>query len=411
MIKPIGPQCNLNCEYCYYLEKKDLFPDGENFIMPNSVLSACITKYLSGMSTTNVEFIWQGGEPTLLGLDFYKQVIELQMPFAKQKVITNSIQTNGTLLDDKWCEFLVQNNFLVGLSLDGPKAVHDRYRKDHNGQPTFDRVMRGLKLLQKYGVEYNVMATVARETAHSPNEIYRFFKEQGVQFLQFTPVVERTADSHTEQLGLKLAGPLSLCEEEGNTTVTQWSVEPEVYGNFLITIFDQWVRNDVGSTYVMNFDWALNSWIGNPSPVCQFSQTCGQTIMLEHNGDTYACDHNMYPEYKKGNIADIDHTEIIENMINKGFHIKDTNLPDSCLKCKVLKACWCGCPKHRFIKNQDGKPALNYLCKGYKRYFLYIRKYLHAMSQLLENGLPASHIMLAFKGPIAINVSKNNNGV
>jgi uncharacterized protein len=402
--KPIGPRCNLNCEYCFYLEKLALFPKGKDYGMPYEVLQAYITKYITLQPTPTVQFVWQGGEPTLVGLDFYKRVIELQKPFADQKEITNSLQTNGTILDDEWCGFLRENNFLVGISLDGPQKIHDRYRKDAGGKGSFEKVMRGLKLLQKHGVEYNIMATVGRKTAYKPLEVYRFFKDQDVKFIQFAPVIERVAEKPEQQLGLKLAGHSS----SNNTRVTDWSVEPQTYGDFLIAIFNEWVRNDVGTTFVMNFEWALNAWIGNSSPVCQFAQSCGKTIMLEHNGDLYACDHSMYPDYKLGNIVTENPVELAEESVRKGFGIKDANLPAACHECQVLKACWGGCPKHRFIRIYEGQPDRYYLCKGYKKYFLYIRKYLHGITQLLENGLPASHIMQACKGPLVINLGDRN---
>jgi uncharacterized protein len=405
--KPIGPKCNLDCDYCFYLEKQALFPKGEDYVMSDEVLEAYITKYITMQPTPVVGFVWQGGEPTLLGLDFYKRVIELQRPYISEKEITNSLQTNGTLLDDEWCDFLRENNFLVGLSLDGPKEIHDRYRRDASGKGSFDKVMRGLKLLQKHGVEYNVMATVGRETAYKPLEVYGFFKDLGVEFIQFAPVVERAAGPDEQQLGLKLAGPSSLAKEE-NVAVTEWSVESEVYGNFLIAIFEEWVRNDVGTTNVMNFEWALNAWIGNHSPVCQFAQSCGKAIMMEHNGDLYSCDHSMYPEFKLGNIVTDNPVTLAENSVAKGFGVKDANLPAACQECQVLKACWGGCPKHRFVKTYSGEPDRYYLCEGYKKYFLYTRKYLHAITQLLENGLPASHIMQACKGPLVINVENRN---
>ena len=400
--KPLGPKCNLNCEYCFYLEKQALFPKGEDYMMPDEVLQAYIDKYITLQPTPKVGFVWQGGEPTLLGLNFYRKVIELQRPFAGQKEISNSLQTNGTLLDDEWCEFLKDNNFLVGLSLDGPKEIHDRYRKDAGDKGSFDKVMRGLKLLQKYGIEYNVMATVGRDTAHKPLEVYHFLKEQGVEFIQFAPVIERLAGSDEQELGLKLAGYSSIDDPQ----VTDWSVEPEAYGDFLIAIFDEWVRNDVGTTFVMNFEWALNAWIGKTSPVCQFAQSCGKAIMLEHNGDLYACDHSMYPEYKLGNIVTDNPVELAEESVNKGFGVKEANLPVACHECQVLKACWGGCPKHRFVKTFEGEPNRYYLCEGYKKYFLYIRKYLHGITQLLENDLPASHIMEACKRPLVINVGE-----
>jgi serine-type anaerobic sulfatase-maturating enzyme len=402
--KPIGPRCNLNCEYCFYLEKQAFFPQGEDYVMSDAVLQAYISKYITTQPTPVVEFVWQGGEPTLPGLDFYRRVIELQHSLIDQKQITNSLQTNGTLLTDEWCEFLKANNFLVGLSLDGPREIHDRYRRDFGDNGTFDKAMQGLKLLQKHGVEYNVMATVAREAAYQPLEVYRFFKEQKVEFIQFAPVIERTGDSYASQLGLKLAGHSALDREERHVEVTEWSVEPGPYGDFLIAVFDEWVRNDVGATNVMNFEWALHAWIGNPSPVCQHAQGCGKSLMLEHNGDVYACDHSMYPEYKLGNIVHDDPLAMAQKSIDQGFGAKEVTLPNCCTECDVRNACWGGCPKHRFSKSHNDEPGLQYLCEGYKKFFTYTRKYLHTITQLLELGLPASYIMEAVKGPLVINV-------
>ena len=315
--KPIGPACNLNCEYCFYLEKQALFAAGEQYRMSDSVLSAFITGYISSQPTPVVEFVWQGGEPTLLGIDFFKRVMELQKPFAKGRTITNSLQTNGTLLTDEWCRFLKKHNFMVGISLDGPKEIHDRYRKDRKGRGTFEQAMRGLRLLQKHKVEYNVLACVARETAARPLEVYRFFKDAGVEFIQFTPIVERMPDAQSAGLGLRLAAPAALDSREGQGEVTAWSVEPEAYGDFLIAVFEEWVRNDVGKVFVMNFEWALNAWIGNPSPVCVHAKQCGRSLVIEHNGDVYACDHCVYPQYRLGNIL----TDALPRMAAKSLQI------------------------------------------------------------------------------------------
>jgi len=405
MAKPAGPRCNLNCDYCFYLEKLTLFPREDDCRMSSEVLQAYITKYINSKPTPEVEFVWQGGEPTLLGLSYFKKIIEFQKPFMKQKKIINSLQTNGTLLNDEWCRILKKNKFLVGISLDGPKEIHDRYRRNRGGRGTFDKVMGGLKLLQKHGVEYNVMASVAKETAYKPLEVYRFFKDQGVEFIQFIPVVERIADPVRKQSGLKLAGPSSLDKEEKNVQVTEWSVEPEKYGDFLIAIFDEWVRNDVGKRIVMNFEWALHAWIGIPSLVCTFAQQCGESVIVEHNGDVYACDHSMYPEYKLGNIVQDDPMSMIKQSIASGFGAcKETSLPKWCKECEVLKACWGGCPKHRFAKTVYDEPGLHYLCEGYKKFFLYIRKYLRVITQLLENGLPASHVMEVVKEPLVLQI-------
>jgi uncharacterized protein len=405
--KPIGPVCNLNCEYCFYLEKKALFGPGTQYRMPDNVLSAFITKYISSQSTPVVEFVWQGGEPTLLGLEFFKKVIELQKPFAKRKTITNSLQTNGTLLTDNWCVFLKKHNFMVGISLDGPKDIHDRYRKDRKGSGTFEQVIRGLKLLQKHKVEYNVLACVARETAARPLEVYRFLRDAGVEFIQFTPIVERLPDSSNRQRGLRLAGPADLTKDEEQTEVTPWSVIPEEYGDFLIVIYEEWVRHDVGSVFVMNFEWALNAWIGNPSPVCVHAKMCGRSVVIEHNGDVFACDHCVYPQYQLGNITTDTLSGMLERSLQSGFGVaKEKALPRWCRECEVLAACQGGCPKHRFVTTSSDEPGLHYLCKGYRKFFLHIRKYCHTMTQLLENGLPASYIMEALKGPLVVKLNK-----
>jgi uncharacterized protein len=401
--KPIGPVCNLNCEYCFYLEKQALFPVGESYRMPDKVLSAFIAKYVASQPAPVVEFVWQGGEPTLLGLDFFRCVVELQKPFVKGKKITNSLQTNGTLLTDEWCRFLKRNNFMAGISLDGPKEIHDRYRKDRRGMGTFEQVMRGLRLLQQHRVEYNVLACVGRDTAAKPLEVYRFFRDAGVEFVQFTPVVERMPDEPGRCLGLHLAGPASLKKEEWHTEVTPWTVIPEEYGDFLIGVFEEWVRNDVGKVFIMNFEWALNAWIGNPSPVCVHSKQCGRSLVIEHNGDVYACDHCVYPEYRLGNILADALLAMVERSLKSGFGIaKEAALPGQCSECEVLPACRGGCPKHRFSSTCRDEPGLHYLCGGYRKFFLHIRKYLRVMAQLLEEGLPVPLVMDAVRGPLVI---------
>jgi uncharacterized protein len=403
--KPIGPVCNLNCEYCFYLEKQALFGEGEQYRMSDEVLCAFITNYIVSQPTPVVEFVWQGGEPTLLGVDFFKKVIELQKPFAQQKTITNSLQTNGTLLTDEWCHFLKKHNFMVGISLDGPKEIHDQYRRDRKGKGTFDQVMRGLRLLQKHKVDYNVLACVARETAKRPLEVYRFLKNEGVEFIQFSPVVERMPDARSTQHGLRLAGPAMLAKEEQQTEVTSWTVVPEEYGDFLIAVYEEWVRHDVGKVFVMNFEWALNAWIGNPSPVCIHAKQCGRCVVMEHNGDVYACDHCVYPEYRLGNIVTESLVQMVERSCRSGFGVtKESALPEWCRECEVKAACYGGCPKHRFVKTYTNEPGLHFLCAGYKKFFLHIRKYLRAMTQLLENGLPVSYVMDAVKGPLVIKL-------
>jgi uncharacterized protein len=401
--KPMGPACNLNCEYCFYLEKQALYGAGADYRMPDHILSAFISSYVAAQPTQVVEFVWQGGEPTLLGLDFFRRAIELQAPVAGQKTITNSLQTNGTLLTDEWCAFLKKNGFMVGISLDGPREIHDRYRRDRQGQGSFAAVLRGLRLLQKHGVAYNVMASVARETARRPLDVYRFFREQGVEFIQFVPIIERLPDAAARGQGLRLGSPASPEQDSERMKVTPWTVVPEEYGEFLIAIYEEWVRRDVGRAFVMNFEWALNAWIGNPSPVCIHARQCGRSLALEHNGDLFACDHYVYPQYRLGNIITDDLAGMVERSLQSGFGVaKETALPSCCRECPVLAACRGGCPKQRFLETCLGGPGLHYLCAGYRKFFLHIRKYLKVMTTLLENGLPPSYVMDAIKGPLVI---------
>ena len=404
--KPTGPVCNLDCEYCFYLEKQALFAADEEYRMSDEVLAAFIAEYIASQPTPVVEFVWQGGEPTLLGIDFFKRAIGLQRPFTCRKTVRNSLQTNGTLLNDEWCDFFRKHDFLVGISLDGPKEVHDRYRRDRSGKGTFDRAMNGLRLLRKHGVEYNVLACVARDTAARPLDVYRFLRDEGVAFIQFTPVVERMPDPSSVRHGLRLAGPASPDAQE-QTEVTPWTVIPEEYGDFLIAVYEEWVRHDVGKVFVMNFEWALNAWVGNPSPVCIHAERCGRSLVLEHNGDVYACDHCVYPQYRLGNIFTDSLLRMADSSAQSGFgRAKETSLPWWCRECEVLAACRGGCPKHRFARTCYGEPRLHYLCAGYRKFFLHIRKYLRAMTTLLENGLPASYVMDAANGPLAIKLDR-----
>jgi len=296
---------------------------------------------------------------------------------------------------------------MIGISLDGPKEIHDRYRRDRNGKGTFDQVMRGLRLLQKHKVEYNVLASVARETANQPLDVYGFFREVGIEFIQFSPIVERLPDECSAQHGLRLAGPPVLDRVEQQTSVTPWTAIPEEYGDFLIAIYEEWVRHNVGKIFVMNFEWALNAWIGNPSPVCIHAKTCGRSVVLEHNGDVFACDHCVYPHYRLGNIMNTRIDAMVAKSLKSGFGvIKESALTSKCKECDVLAACQGGCPKHRFVKTDYDEPGLNYLCQGYKNFFHHIPKYLKAMTQLLENNLPVSYVMEAAKGPLVIKLQQ-----
>jgi len=406
--KPAGPACNLTCAYCFYLEKSALYGRRRDFRMSEDVLARFIRSYIESQPTPEVEFVWQGGEPTLLGVDFFRRVIELQQPYREVKTISNVLQTNGTRLDDHWCRFLRQHAFLVGLSLDGPEDIHDRYRYDRRGRGSFARVYRGLQLLKMHGVEFNVMASVGRETAREPRRVYDFFRQEQVKFIQFAPVVERLPGPSERSAGLQLASPITDRRHETQPAMTPWSVLPEEYGDFLIAIYEEWVRHDVGTTFVMNFEWALNAWIGNPIPVCIHARQCGQSLAIEHNGDLYGCDHYVYPQYHLGNICETPLADMAELAFKLGIGTgKEAGLGVYCRECEVLRACQGGCPKHRFGVSPGGEPGRNYLCPGYRKFFLHIRKYLRVMATLLENGYPASVVMEVVKGPLVIRTMED----
>lgn len=394
LAKPTGPLCNLDCKYCFYTEKEALFPRENKFQMSDPVLETYIQQYIASQETEEIVFAWQGGEPILMGLDFFRKAVFLQKRYANGKRITNTIQTNGTLLNDEWCAFFHDHQFLVGVSLDGPEHIHDMYRIDRGGKPTFALVMRALSLLKKHRVEFNILTCVTKYSSYKPLEIYHFFKKQGIQFIQFIPIVEREPNEGAAKLALRHATPPSLYMEESQQAVTSWTVEQEMYGDFLIHIFNEWVQNDVGSIYIMNFEWALASWAGIPSPVCIFSEECGRAVAMEHNGDIYSCDHYVYPKYRLGNIT----TDNLMDMMNQPSQIdfgrkKRETLPSVCKNCEVRFACHGECPKHRFLVSDHNEPGLNYLCSSYKKYFKHINPYMKIMKQLLLDGLPVSSIM------------------
>lgn len=392
MAKPSGSDCNLNCDYCFYLEKHALYPSQSLPRMDDATLEAYVRHYIAASEPQNeVAFTWQGGEPTLLGLDFYRRAIALQQQYGAGRTISNSFQTNGVLLDEEWCQFLAQHQFLVGLSLDGPAAIHNQYRVTKGGRPTHKLVMRALGLLQKHRVNYNVLACVSHTSVREPLQVYDFLCEAGVEYIQFIPVVERMADETAMKTGLTLHAP-----GEMKGSLTAWSVPPEEYGDFLIAVFNRWIQRDVGRVFVMNIEWALASFVGAPGTVCHHQPTCGRSLAVEHNGDIYACDHFVYPEFRLGNLHSDTFASMVDSSAQEQFgKDKYTRLPTQCRECKVLKACWGGCPKHRFSLTETGEPGLNYLCAGYQRYFRHLPPYLKAMAELLANGRPASDIMRA----------------
>ncbi len=403
LAKPSGPICNLDCHYCFYTEKEALFSGENRFRMSDEALEEFISQYITAQDVPEIPFVWQGGEPTLMGLEFYKRVIELQKKYGKGKRITNSLQTNGTLINEEWCQFLAKHNFLVGLSLDGPEYLHNQYRVDRGGEPTFQKVLKALHLLKKHKVAFNVLVCVTKNSSNYPLEVYRFFKEEGVEFIQFIPIVERMPDMEAIKLGLRHATPPSVNQEEVQKTVSSWTVEAEKYGDFLITIFEEWVRKDVGKVHVMNFEQSLTSWLGLPSTTCIFAETCGRAAIVEHNGDVYSCDHFMYPDYQLGNIFEDSFVQMIESNKQREFgENKKSSLPKYCQTCEVRFACNGECPKHRFLQTPDGEPGLNYLCAGYKKYFYHIHRYMKVMVQLIENNIPASEVMEVIKRPLIL---------
>lgn len=402
MAKPSGPICNLDCSYCFYLEKESFFPARHRFLMTDAVLRAYVEQNIRNEPGPEVLFTWQGGEPMLRGLEFYRRAVRYQRELGNGKIIRNALQTNGVLLDEEWCAFLREAGFTVGISLDGPREIHDSARVDKRGQSTFDAVMHGITLLERFGIEFNVLVTVSNEVSRHPLEVYRFLRDNGLTHVQFNPVVERTAGAQAKASGLTFAQP----GESETSPVSAHSVAPAAYGEFLIAIFDEWVRKDVGSMFVMNFEWALASFMRLPSTICLFAEDCGKALILEHSGDIYSCDHFMYPQYRLGNIADADLSQLASSPQQLAFgKSKSAELPDYCRRCEVRFACHGECPKNRFMKTPQGEPGLNYLCPSYKRYFTHIGKYMKGMAQLIGHGQPASLIMQAIKGPLAIRLN------
>ncbi len=394
LTKPVGPICNLDCKYCFYLEKEKLYPRESSWRMSDAVLEKYIRDYIHSQPVAEINFAWQGGEPTLLGVEFFRKAVALQKQYADGKTIFNAIQTNGTLLDDEWCEFLAAEKFLVGLSIDGPAELHDKYRVDKRQQPTFEKVIHGLERLKKHKVEFNTLTVVNRANSQSPLEVYRFLKSIGSQYLQFIPLVERAATAEMKTAGYDFAAPPLPGQKENISAATPWSVEAEQYGNFLCAIFDEWVRQDVGTTFVQLFDTALGNWMGLGSSLCVFAEKCGTALAIEHNGDLYSCDHYVYPRYQLGNVMN----QSLGAMLNSPVQIKFGNdkldsLPKFCRECEVRFACNGECPKHRFIQTPDGEAGLNYLCPAYKKFFNHIDPHMKTMAQLLRTDRAPAEIM------------------
>lgn len=376
MLKPIGAVCNLGCTYCYYLKKKELYPNkGNKTIMSDDLLERFVSQYIEAQTMQPILFTWHGGEPLMRDISFYKKALALQRKYAKGKQISNTLQTNGTLLNDEWCEFFRENNFLIGISIDGSKPFHDKYRTTKDLRPTFDHVVRGINLLKKHGVEYNIMGVVNDFNMNYPLEFYQFFKDIDSHYIQFSPAVE----------------------SDSNGNVTQWSVTPEKWGDFLIAIFNEWVRKDVGTYFVQYFDSALANWVGVDPGICIFAKNCGHAGVMEFNGDVYSCDHFVYPQYKLGNINDKTLIEMMYSTQQSEFGLaKSASLSSQCKQCKYLFACRGECPKNRISKTQSGE-EINYLCNGYYKFFEHIAPYMDFMKKELEAQRPPGNIMKVLK--------------
>ena len=387
MLKPAGAHCNLACKYCYYLEKNKLYPTAQRHLMSDEMLEQFTREYIEAQTMSQVLFTWHGGEPLLRSIDFYRKALSLQQKYAGGRRIDNVIQTNGTLLTDEWCEFFAQNHWLVGISIDGPQPDHDHYRLTAAGKPSWKKVMQGIKLLKKHGVEWNAMAVVNAYNANHPLEFYRFFKENGCQFLQFTPIVERQT-RHED--GRTLA---SLADKD-EISLSEASVAPEQWGYFLCAIFDEWVRKDVGKIFVEIFDCTLANWMGISPGICAYSKECGHAGVMEHNGDVYSCDHFVFPEYKLGNIRDHSLIDMLYGEQQQEFsRLKHSSLPRQCKECDMEFACHGECPKNRFMKDKYGDSGLNYLCPGYYHYYQHVAPYMDYMKQELMSQRPPSNIM------------------
>jgi len=387
MPKAVGSTCNINCTYCYYLEKDALYGKRQNSSMSLELLENFTREYIQVQPTPHVMFTWHGGETLMRGISFFKKAIEFQQKYGGGRQIENTLQTNGILLNDDWCQFFKENNFLIGLSLDGPEHCHDQHRVDLRGEGTFLKTMRGVELLKKHKVEFNILAVVNSYNVQYPLEVYNFFKSIGARYIQFTPVVERMAERAD---GLKL---LSAANKQ-DVEVTDWSVNALAFGKFMTTIFDEWIKQDVGKYFVITFDSTLASYLNQPPSMCVWAKTCGHAGAMEFNGDIYSCDHYVFPEYKLGNI---NHASLAEMMFSpeqlRFGQAKYTRLPKQCLECQFLKSCYGECPKNRFIKTRDGEDGLNYLCAGLKHYFNHVRPYMEFMADEIRQKRSPMNVM------------------
>ena len=385
MVKPVGATCNLDCSYCYYRDKAEIYSAPQNR-MTDEVLEEYVRQYLEAVNLPTVTFCWHGGEPLLAGIDFYRKAVELQQRYAAGRQIENTLQTNGTLVNDEWCDFFRENNFLVGVSLDGPEEVHDAYRRDCGGAPTFGKVMQAVEKMHNRKVEYNILATVNSRSEGRGKEIYRFLR--GISnFIQFLPVVEYVQLREGRR-------PLIVSPDVEGATPAPWSVSARGFGEFMCDVFDEWIKCDVGSRFVQLFDITLANWCGVPPSLCAFCETCGDAPVVEYNGDVYSCDHFVYPEYRLGNILSSTLVEMYTSQEQQAFgRDKREALPMECKRCTYNFLCRGECPKHRFATSKNGDPYMNTLCEGYKRFFRHSDPYMRHMKMLLQKERSPMEVM------------------
>ena len=387
MAKPVGSQCNLACRYCYYLEKKGLYPQSTRMIMDEGLLERFISQYIAAQTQREVLFVWHGGEPLLLPLDFYRKVLVLQQKHAHGHVIDNSLQTNGTLLTDDWCKFLKDNHWLVGVSIDGPQVLHDAFRKNKSGRGSFADVVKGMDMLNRHGVEWNAMAVVNSLNAEHPKEFYHFFRDMGCRYIQFTPIVERVGAS----------SPLVNLSKDDKLDMTPETVSPRQWGNFLCSVFDEWVPNDVGEYFIQIFDATLANWLGVEPGVCSMARSCGNALAIEHNGDVYSCDHFVFPDYRLGNIRQESLVSLVYGERQNEFRKMKSSLPTQCRRCSFEFACHGECPKNRLCHTVDGETGLNYLCSGYLQFFRHVAPYMDFMAEEWRADRAPANVMDAIR--------------
>jgi uncharacterized protein len=407
MIKPIGAICNLDCSYCYYLHKEQLLGSSSKFRMSDEILEAHIRQYIEGQDGPEVVFSWQGGEPTLLGIEFFKKAMELEKKYKKpNQRIENDLQTNGTLLDDKWGSFLRENNFLVGLSIDGPRSLHDAYRVTKDGRPTFDKVFAASRLLHKHHVPFNTLTVVNRVNAKRPMEVYRFLRDEvRPRQMQFIPCVEpkvfhTIAPQRWEPKMLPVYDTPAARPGNLESVVTDWSVDPEDWGSFLCKVWDVWYRRDLGKVFVNLFETAVAQWMGMEAQICIYHDFCGKGVALEHDGSLYSCDHYVYPDYRLGNILETPSSQMVFSDRQRKFGFaKSRDLPEYCRKCKYLFACHGECPKNRLIRTPAGEPGLNYLCKGLQNFWAHIDLDMKDIIRQVRGEEPTDPVLDSVFGP------------